>query len=227
MNIVIITQKPIQTLSLLYLLGGEEVFPSAIVFVSMSDNHKHLGMMDEVNDSLGALRFQCEVLNIPFYSLEDIHSKDSLNLLKLLKIDLVLSLVTDIILKSNFIDTSKYGVVSSHGGILPKYRGLDCLCWAVLNGEKDVGISTQLIDSGVDTGYIISTSTISLNDMMPTTVSELNKVLFYQKKLYAFIDPVKQLINNGKIETNHQKVADGKQYFLMHQDLRKNDYKVK
>jgi len=219
MNIIIVTQKPIQTLSLLYLLGGMDAFPTAVVFVSTSVAHKQLGLMDEAKESLDALRFQCKVLGIPLHFVENIQSQVSINLLRRLKIDLILSLVTDTILKDDFIDTSKYGVVSSHGGLLPDYRGVDCLRWAVLNGEKYVGISTQLIDSGVDTGDIISTDTIKLIDKLPTTVADLNKVIFYQKKLYAFLDPVKKLINNGEIKAKHQKNTDGRQYFSMHQEL--------
>ena len=220
MNIVIVTQKPIQTLSLLYLLGGIGVFPVAVVFVHLSTSHKEFGLMDESSSSLDALRFQCGILNIAMHTVEDIQAASSIDLLKGLNTDLYLSLVTDTILKNDFIGTAKYGVVSSHGGILPKYRGNDCLYWAILNGEKYVGISTQLIDSGVDTGDIISTCMNRLADLVPTSVGELNKVMFYQSKLYAFLDPVVQLINNGEIAVTHQRLSEGKQYFAMHQELK-------
>jgi methionyl-tRNA formyltransferase len=221
MNIVVATQKPIQALNLIYLLGGMDVFPAAIIFVSTGDSHKKLGLMDESKESLSALKFQCQVLNIPFYSVENIQSQSSIALLLSMEIDLILSLVTSIILKDVFINTSKYGVVSSHGGLLPEYRGVDCLRWAILHGERYVGMSTQLIDSGVDTGAIISTSVINLVDMLPCTVSDLSRTIFYQKKLYTLLDPVRQLIKNGKIKTKDQSDSDGRQYFSMHQELSK------
>jgi folate-dependent phosphoribosylglycinamide formyltransferase PurN len=135
------------------------------------------------------------------------------------KIDLILSLITDILLKGSFISTSKHGVVSSHGGLLPKYRGVDCLKWAVLNREQEVGMSMQSINTGVDTGGIISTHSVSLSNKNTYTVESLNKEIFYRYKLFSFLNVVEQLSDKGRILIKAQENLDGKQYFSMHQDL--------
>jgi methionyl-tRNA formyltransferase len=220
MNIVIVTQKPIQTISLLYLLGGIDVFPIAIIAVKPCQNNISNDLTNEYVASINALKFQCNILTIPLFLVEDVSSSETINLLDTLKIDLILSIISDVILKDNFIKTSRHGVVSLHGGILPNYRGVDCLRWAVLNGDNRVGITTQLIDAGVDTGGIVNTQSIDLSIMKPCTIQDLDKIIFYRYKLFSFVRAVEMLVEDGKINTKQQQLSDGKQYFYMHHRLR-------
>ena len=47
------------------------------------------------------------------------------------------------------------GCVNVHGSLLPKYRGAAPVQWAVINGETETGITTMLMDEGMDTGPVI------------------------------------------------------------------------
>ena len=220
MNIVIVTQKPIQVLNLIYLLGGIDVFPSAIIAVKPGNVSTDHGLIDEYTDSISALKLQCNILAIPLHIVEKVSSDETINLLMSLKIDLILSLV-DEILKENFIKTSIHGVVSAHGGILPNYRGVDCISWSILNNDDHrVGITAQLIDAGVDTGEIIDTQTINLSSVKPCTLNELHRKIFYKCKLFSFVRAVEMLVNNGNINSKKQNILEGKQYFSMHHRLR-------
>jgi len=67
------------------------------------------------------------------------------------------------ILKNHIIKTAKYGVLNSHPAILPKYQGLDCVGWAILNGDS-VGATVHFIDEGVDTGPILIQESIDYSD---------------------------------------------------------------
>ena len=53
------------------------------------------------------------------------------------------------------INYPKYGCINVHGSILPKYRGSAPIQWAVINGEEETGITTMLMDKGLDTGDIL------------------------------------------------------------------------
>ena len=53
------------------------------------------------------------------------------------------------------INYPKYGCINVHGSILPKYRGAAPIQWAVINGEEETGITTMLMDKGLDTGDIL------------------------------------------------------------------------
>ena len=222
MNIVIVSQKPIQTLNLIYLLGGIDVFPSAIVIVKPSLNNIAKNLLNEYSEAtVNTLQLQCDVLNIPLYKVDNVTSDKTINLLKTLNIDLILVVVLDVIVKDKFLGTSKYGVISSHGGVLPYYRGDDCLRWAVLNKENEVGTSTMILNSGVDTGDIVSNNLINLENELPCDIKQLGKKAYYHKKLYSYLHPTKQLIKTGNIKAKKQKLSKGKQYFFMHEELSK------
>lgn len=59
------------------------------------------------------------------------------------------------ILPQRVLDIPKYGCVNLHGSLLPKYRGSAPIQRCVINGEKVTGITTMLMDAGVDTGDIL------------------------------------------------------------------------
>ena len=58
------------------------------------------------------------------------------------------------IIKQPIIDTASIGVLNSHPGLLPKYRGQDIVGWAIYNNEA-VGATCHFIDTGIDTGPIL------------------------------------------------------------------------
>lgn len=59
------------------------------------------------------------------------------------------------ILPKRILDLPKYACINVHGSILPKYRGAAPIQWSVINGEREVGITTMLMGEGLDTGDIL------------------------------------------------------------------------
>jgi methionyl-tRNA formyltransferase len=51
-----------------------------------------------------------------------------------------------------------------HASLLPKYRGAAPIAWAILNGEKETGITTMLMDEGMDTGDILLQAEIPIQE---------------------------------------------------------------
>ncbi|MGH7208386.1 MAG: methionyl-tRNA formyltransferase [Nitrospiraceae bacterium] len=47
------------------------------------------------------------------------------------------------------------GCINVHASLLPKYRGAGPIQWAIINGERETGITTMLMDEGMDTGAIL------------------------------------------------------------------------
>lgn len=64
------------------------------------------------------------------------------------------------------LEWPKYGVVNVHGSILPKYRGAAPIQQAIIDGERQTGVTTMLMDEGWDTGDILLQRTI---DILPDT----------------------------------------------------------
>ena len=56
------------------------------------------------------------------------------------------------ILPLSVIEIPKHGTVNVHGSLLPRYRGAAPVQWAIVNGETETGVTTMLIDAGLDTG---------------------------------------------------------------------------
>ncbi|AHJ29094.1 methionyl-tRNA formyltransferase [Nodularia spumigena CS-584] len=70
------------------------------------------------------------------------------------------------ILSPEILDMPKLGCVNVHGSILPKYRGAAPIQWCLYNGETETGITTMLMDAGMDTGAMLlkATTPIALLD---------------------------------------------------------------
>ena len=77
-------------------------------------------------------------------------------------IDLLLSLHYLFIIEKNLIDIPRLLAMNIHGGMLPNYRGRAPHIWAIINGEKSLGITIHKIDEGCDTGDIILQKEIEL-----------------------------------------------------------------
>ena len=63
------------------------------------------------------------------------------------------------ILPKSLLDVPRFGAVNVHASLLPKYRGAAPIQWAVINGEKETGITTIFMDEGMDTGDILASAT--------------------------------------------------------------------
>ncbi len=61
------------------------------------------------------------------------------------------------------LDLPPLGCVNVHGSLLPKYRGAAPLQWAIINGETETGITTMLMDPGLDTGPMLLRETVPIH----------------------------------------------------------------
>ena len=59
------------------------------------------------------------------------------------------------ILPKPLLNIPKYGAVNVHASLLPRYRGAAPIAWAILKGEKVTGVTTMVMDEGMDTGNIL------------------------------------------------------------------------
>jgi methionyl-tRNA formyltransferase len=59
------------------------------------------------------------------------------------------------ILPPSILSLPPRGCINVHGSLLPKYRGAGPIQWAIINGEAETGITTMLMDEGMDTGAML------------------------------------------------------------------------
>ncbi|MBD2652475.1 methionyl-tRNA formyltransferase [Synechocystis sp. FACHB-383] len=81
------------------------------------------------------------------------------------------------LLSSEILAMPRLGCINVHGSLLPKYRGAAPLQWAIANGETETGVTTMLMDEGMDTGaMLLKTSTpIGLLDNLTAIGDRLAK----------------------------------------------------
>ena len=59
------------------------------------------------------------------------------------------------ILPQRVLDQPRYGTLNIHASLLPRYRGADPIAEAILQGDKEAGVSIMLLDAGIDTGPVL------------------------------------------------------------------------
>ena len=105
-------------------------------------------------------------------------------------------------------DMPKFGTFNLHASLLPQYRGAAPINWAIINGEKETGVTTFLLKHEIDTGKIIfqETEEIKEND----TVGELHERLKHKgakivlKTVYAIeADNYPQIDQNESIKLKY------------------------
>jgi methionyl-tRNA formyltransferase len=66
------------------------------------------------------------------------------------------------ILPAAILSLPPRGCINVHGSLLPKYRGAGPIQWALINGETETGITTMLMDEGMDTGAMLLQATMAI-----------------------------------------------------------------
>lgn len=101
--------------------------------------------------------------NIPVLTPDKLNDEIFINQLKEINADLFIIVAFRILPKIVF-SLPKRGAFNLHGSILPKYRGAAPIQWALINGEKETGLTTFFLEEKVDTGNIILTKKVEIFD---------------------------------------------------------------
>jgi len=92
---------------------------------------------------------------IPVYQPEKVGSEDFIEQVREMLPDAFVVVAFGQIIPRALLDIPKYGSVNVHASLLPKYRGAAPIHYALFNGEGITGVTTMLMDSGLDTGPIL------------------------------------------------------------------------
>lgn len=95
--------------------------------------------------------------NIPVFQPKTLRDGEAYSILKELNPDVIVVVAYGKILPKEILDLPKYGCINGHASLLPKLRGSAPIQWAIVNGEKQTGVTIQLMDEGIDTGDILET----------------------------------------------------------------------
>jgi methionyl-tRNA formyltransferase len=103
-------------------------------------------------------------LGLPLYQPESVKLPESLELIRGLEPELIVVAAYGEILSKELLSIPKRGAINLHASLLPKYRGAAPVQWAIIRGEKETGITTFLMDEGMDTGEILLQRAIPIEE---------------------------------------------------------------
>ena len=135
------------------------------------------------------IHYFCRKRNIPAHFTDRHSSEFTRQLLDRKKIDYVVLGSSNWLIKENILNDVSFKIINAHPGYLPKHRGLDSNLWAIQDGDP-VGVTTYIVDKGLDTGPILKFFELDLN-----TISNLNEYFSEISKLknQAVIDTIQGL----------------------------------
>ena len=139
------------------------------------------------------LKVKAEELGIPVLQYEKV-SREGLEDIRALEPDVIVTAAFGQILSEAFLQIPKFAVLNVHASLLPKYRGSSPIQWAILNGEKETGITIMKTVKAVDAGDIL------LQRITEIGANETAGELFDRLAILggeAIVDAIK-LVENGE-----------------------------
>lgn len=110
--------------------------------------------------------------DIPVYQPLKVRDPEFVETLKELEPDMIVVAAFGQIIPKTILDMPKYGCLNIHASLLPKYRGAAPIQQAVIDGEKESGVTIMKMGVGLDTGDMIS------QGIVPLAVDETGGSLF-------------------------------------------------
>lgn len=152
---------------------------------------------------LKKIALKYDILYYEIDSVDGKKTKDYEPIIKELNLDLILVLGWYYMLPKSTRELSKYGAWGIHASLLPKYAGGAPLNWAIINGEKETGVTLFRMDDGVDDGDIIAQKSFSIE--YEDTIKEVyDKATISSKEI--LLDVFKDIENIKFIPQNKSKI---------------------
>lgn len=101
---------------------------------------------------------------IPVYQPRKVREPKCVEELKKYGADVCVVIAFGQILPKEILEMTPYGCINVHASLLPKYRGAAPIQWAVIDGEKQSGVTTMQMDEGLDTGDMLEKVVIPLDE---------------------------------------------------------------
>lgn len=110
------------------------------------------------------VKIQAMEYGIPVYQPAKVREASFVEVLKGLEADVYVVIAFGQILPKAVLELPKYGCINIHASLLPKYRGAAPIQWCVIDGEGETGITTMMMDVGLDTGDMLEKAVIPIEE---------------------------------------------------------------
>ena len=110
------------------------------------------------------VKIQAMEYGIPVYQPAKVREASFVEVLKGLEADVYVVIAFGQLLPKAVLELPKYGCINIHASLLPKYRGAAPIQWCVIDGERETGITTMMMDVGLDTGDMLEKTVIPIEE---------------------------------------------------------------
>lgn len=102
--------------------------------------------------------------NLPIYQPIKIREELSVKYIEQIPADVIVVVAFGQLIPKSILKMKKYGCINVHASLLPAYRGAAPIQWAVINGDKQSGVTTMQMDEGLDTGDMLLKTVVPLDE---------------------------------------------------------------
>lgn len=141
-----------------------------------------------------AVKEKAEELGLEVFQPDKIKKQENIEILKKYEADAIVVVAFGQILSKEILDMTKYGCINVHASLLPKLRGAAPLNWAIINGDEKTGVTTMMMDVGIDTGDMLLKSEVQIDDNM--NVGQLHDMLML-KGAQLLIETLRKIEDNS------------------------------
>ncbi len=117
--------------------------------------------------------------NIPVFQPKMLRGNpEAFEILKEINPDVIVVVAYGRLLPKEILNLPKYGSVNVHASLLPKLRGASPIQWSIVSGAEKTGVTTMLMDEGLDTGDMLEVAEVSIlkEDTAETLHDKLSEV---------------------------------------------------
>lgn len=114
-------------------------------------------------------------LGLPLVQPERVRDAKFVERLRALQPEVIVVVAYGQILPAAVLEIPTRGCINVHASLLPRYRGAAPIAWAIMQGEQETGVTTMLMDEGMDTGDILLQQRVSIPPQ--ATAGEVEKCL--------------------------------------------------
>jgi len=150
---------------------------------ALGDHHDVVGVVTQPDRPAGrgkklsppAVKLLAKELGIPFIQPKRLKEPEAGSQLRTWAPEAIVVAAFGQILRQDVLDLPKHGCINVHASLLPRWRGASPIQAAILHGDKETGVTIMRMDTGLDTGPILSQRAIPIADV--DTAGSLNEKL--------------------------------------------------
>lgn len=95
---------------------------------------------------------------------QSLKNDDVSELINMLSPDVIVVVAYGKILPESILSIPKYGCINGHASLLPRHRGASPIQWSIVCGDKVTGVTTMLMEKGLDTGDMLLREEVTIGD---------------------------------------------------------------